>query len=57
MLSIVSSHYDKFHKLLTEVFKNDKGLELIEFTEARNSAFANILRDYDQSVKVGYRKN
>ena len=51
MLSIVSSHYDMFHKLLTGVFVNENGKEILDFTEARNSAFANILRDYDQSVK------
>ena len=51
MLSIVSSHYEKFQKLLTEVFVNDEGHEILEFTEARNTALANILRDYDQSVK------
>ena len=51
MLSIVSSHYDKFYKLLTGVFVNENGKEILDFTEARNSAFNNILRDYDQSVK------
>ena len=51
MLSIVSSHYGMFHKLLTGVFVNENGKEILDFTEARNSAFANILRDYDQSVK------
>ena len=51
MLSIVSSYYDKFYKLLIGVFVNENGKEILDFTEARNSAFANILRDYDQSVK------